>query len=143
MQSLWRILIIFCLLFNYTNSYANDTIIVQKDTRLDILSTKQAQINKRSSLLTSTGLVKGFRLQIISTNSRDAANKVKSDLLIQFPEHKSYLSFQSPYYKVRVGNFLKREDAEKLRKQLSKFYPQGVFVVQDAIEYTLKEDEEL
>lgn len=138
-----RILGILCFTCFYAGAFCNDTIIVQKDARLDLLTIKQAQINKRSALLTSNGMVKGFRLQVISTNSRDAANKVKSDLLMQFPEHKSYLSFQSPYYKVRLGNFLKRDDAEKARKQLSRFYPQGIFVVQDVIEYLLKEDEEL
>jgi hypothetical protein len=120
-----------------------DSIMVQKDPRLDILSAKQAQINKRTSLITSSGMIKGFRLQVVSTTNRDVALRTKADLLSRYPEHKAYLLFQSPYFKVRFGNFLKREDAEKMRKLLNKQYPQGVFVVEDGIEYTLKDDEEL
>lgn len=123
--------------------FGQDSIVVKKDPRLDVLSAKQAQINKRTSLVTSSGMIKGFRLQVVSTTNRDVALRTKADLLSRYPEHKSYLLFQSPYFKVRFGNFLKREDAEKIRKVLNKQYPQGVFVVEDGIEYILKDDEEL
>jgi hypothetical protein len=123
-------------------SFANDTIIIHKDPRLDLLSAKQALQNKRASMLTSAGLYKGFRLQVISTNSREEAIKIKTELLAKFPQQKAYLIFQSPSFKVRVGNFLKKEDAENFRNTLSKYYPSGVYVVADAIEYTPKEAEE-
>lgn len=123
--------------------FSQDSIVVKKDPRLDVLSAKQAQINKRTSLVTSSGMIKGFRLQVVSTTNRDVALRTKAELLSRYPEHKAYLLFQSPYFKVRFGNFLKREDAEKIRKVLNKQYPQGVFVVEDGIEYTLKDDEEL
>lgn len=122
---------------------ANDTIIIQKDARIDILVAKQIAVNKRLSMMTSAGLYKGYRIQIISTNNRDAANKAKNDVLTLFTDQKAYLTYQSPYFKVRVGNFLKKEDAEKFRTQLNKYFPQGVYVVEDAIEYTMKEDDEL
>lgn len=123
--------------------FGQDSIVVKKDPRLDVLSAKQAQINKRTSLVTSSGMIKGFRLQVVSTTNRDVALRTKADLLSRYPEHKAYLLFQSPYFKVRFGNFLKREDAEKMRKLLNKQHPQGVFVVEDGIDYTLKDDEEL
>lgn len=123
--------------------FANDTIIVRKDGRLDILTAKQILVNKRSSMLTSTGQYKGFRIQVISTNDREKAFGIKADLLNKFPEEKVYVMFQSPYFKVRLGNFLKREDAEKMRKPLNKLFSQGVFIVEDAIEYTPPPDDEL
>jgi len=122
---------------------ANDTIIIRKDARIDVLVAKQIAVNKRLSMMTSAGLYKGYRIQIISTNNRDAANKAKNDVLTLFTDQKAYLTYQSPYFKVRVGNFLKKEDAEKFRTQLNKYFPQGVYVVEDAIEYTMKEDDEL
>jgi hypothetical protein len=120
--------------------YANDTVIVVKDARMDVLTSKQAQINKRTSMMTSGGQYKGFRIQVFSSNNRDNASAIKTDLMNKFPEHKSYIIFQSPNFKVRIGNFIKRDDAEKLRKQLNKYFPQGVYVVEDAIEYYPKDE---
>ena len=120
--------------------FANDTVIVVKDARMDLLTAKQAQVNKRSSMMTSGGQYKGFRIQVSSSNSRDNATAIKTNMMNLFPDHKSYIIFQSPNFKVRVGNFLKKEDAEKFRKQLNKYFPQGVYVVEDAIEYYPKDE---
>lgn len=120
-----------------------DSVILNKDHRLDILTAKQVQINKRTAMMTSSGLYRGYRIQVISTNKRDLAFKIKAELLARFPDQKSYAMFQSPYFKVRIGNFIRKEEAERLRKQLMKFYPQGVYVVEDAIEYTPKDEEEI
>lgn len=120
---------------------AADTILVKKDARLDLLTAKQAQINKRTALLTSSGQYKGYRVQVISTNSRDQAFRIKTELLSRFPDQKTYTSYQSPLFKVRIGNFIKKEDAEQFRKTLNRFYPQGVYVVEDVIEYNAVEDE--
>ena len=121
--------------------WASDTILVKKDARLDLLTAKQAQINKRTAMLTSSGQYKGYRVQVISTNSRDQAFKIKTELLTRFPDQKTYTSYQSPLFKVRIGNFVRREDAEQFRKTLNRFYPQSVYVVEDVIEYNLIEDE--
>ena len=136
-------LIIIFITFLFATNYllANDTIIVRKDPRLDLLTQKQAEINKRTSMVTSSGLYKGYRVQIISTTNRDEASKVKSEALARFNDQKAYLTYHSPYFKVRIGNFIKKDDAEKFRQQLNKYYPQGVYVVEDAIEYTMNPDE--
>lgn len=120
---------------------ASDSIIVKKDARLDLLTAKQAQINKRSAMMTSNGQYKGYRIQVISTNSRDQALSIKTELLSRFPDQKTYTSYQSPLFKVRIGNFIRKEDAEQFRKTLSRFYPRGVYVVEDVIEYNPVDDE--
>jgi len=118
-----------------TISFRKDSIQVNKDPRLDILAQKQAIINKRAQSQLSTGLYKGFRLQLLSSNNRNQAFKLKYELMTKYPEHKAYVVYQAPYFKVRIGNFLKREDAEKARKLLLKSYSSGVYLVEDAIEY--------
>lgn len=122
---------------------ANDSVIVKKDARLDVLTAKQISMNKRLSVMTPNGLYKGFRIQVTSTPKRDDAFKLRAELMSQFPEHKTYVIFQSPSFKVRIGNFLKREDAEKLKAQLNKIYPNGVYIVEDGVEYIPKEVEEI
>ncbi len=133
-------LFLIITLFFAKISFANDTIIIHKDARLDLLTQKQIQINKHAAMLNSTGQYKGFRVQIMSTGNRDEAFKIKADLLTKFPDQKSYTIFQSPNYKIRIGNFLKKEDAENYRKQITNLFSQEIYVVEDAIEYTATEE---
>jgi hypothetical protein len=128
--------LLLCLLLPLYGLLAQDSVVVNKDPRLDILSTKQAAINRLTARMTSSGKYKGYRLQVLSTRSRDQAFRVKAELLQKFPGQKTYALYQSPYFKIRLGNFLERADAERFRKTMLQSYPQGVFVVEDVIEYT-------
>jgi hypothetical protein len=136
-----RITIIAILFFKSYFANAGDTIIVHKDSRIDILTTKQAGINKVTARMSSNGLFKGYRLQVLNTRSRDDAFKTKAILLENFPEEKAYILYQSPYFKVRVGNFINRSDAENFKKELSLFLTQPAYIVEDLIEYIPKPDE--
>jgi len=60
----------------------------------------------------------GFRIQVLSTTEIDTANAVKNELS-NLPESVGiYVIYDSPYYKVRVGDFLLRPDANQLLKTL-------------------------
>lgn len=118
------------------NKEISQTVIVNKDPRFDDMAAKQAEINKRS-LLTGTRRRSGFRVQAANTQNRDEANAVKAELLRRFPDEKSYLLYQAPNFRVRIGNFLTQKDAFQLRKMISALYPQkGIYIVPDTIEYT-------
>jgi hypothetical protein len=135
--------IISIILFLICNSsFAADTIIVRKDPRLDIFTEKQSEVNKRTSKMTSNGMYKGYRLQVLSTRSRDEAFKLKTKLLQLFPSQGAYVLFQSPYFKVRIGNFIRKSDAIDFKNRLSRSYPQPAYVVEDVIEYAPKDDDE-
>ncbi len=142
LKGLFAIVMFFGSGYFAAASSVKDTIIVHKDARMDVLTSKQILANKKASLQTSTGQYKGYRVQVVSTSNRDQAFKVKGELLSRFPEQKSYALFQLPNFKVRIGNFLKKADAEKFKLQLQKFYSTGVFVVEDAIDYTPTKEEE-
>lgn len=142
MKSVISILLFFVSGLLASANAAVDTIIVHKDARMDVLSSKQITANKKASLQTSSGQYKGYRVQVVSSSNRDQAFKIKAELLSRYPDQKSYALFQSPNFKVRIGNFLKKADAEKFKLQLLKYYSTGVFVVEDAIEYTPTKEEE-
>lgn len=114
-------------------------VTIHKDPRLELLVTKQAEINEVTSRdARKTG--KGFRLMIISTNSRDEAIAAKTKVYTYFPELKPYLWHQSPYYKLKAGNFKDRKEAEAYQQKLNAYFPKGVFVMNDIIE--IKSDKE-
>jgi len=122
---------------------AQDTssVVVHKDPRLDVLLKKQGEINaaiKKANARTA----RGFRVLVINTNKRDEAIAAKTKVYTNFPELKAYLVYQSPYFKLKVGNFKTREDAQQYQKSLGYYFPKGVFVIPDTIEITPEKDNE-
>jgi hypothetical protein len=111
----------------------SNTVIVHKDPRLDSLVKKQAIINEVTSR-EGRKTDKGFRLMIISTNNREEALAAKTKIYTYFPELKAYLWYQSPYFRVKAGNFKDMRDAESYQKRLNIYFPKGVFIMKDIIE---------
>jgi hypothetical protein len=134
---IFLILILFPFLSKsqgYRDTFSS--VIVNKDPRFDEMAAKQAEINKRS-LQSGPRRVSGFRIQAVNTQNRDEANAVKAELLRRFPDQKSYLLYQAPNFRVRIGNFLTQKDAFQLRKMISALYPgKGIYIVPDIVEYT-------
>jgi hypothetical protein len=117
----------------WRKSTDSGSVIVHKDPRLDMLVKKQAQINEETSReARKSG--KGFRLMIISTVSRDEAIAAKTKVYTYFPELKAYLWHQSPYYKLKAGNFKDRKEAEACQKKMNAYFPKGVFIMNDIVE---------
>ena len=131
------ILVSLSLLFSFStfSQTINDTstVIVHKDPRLDMLVKKQAEINEETTR-NSRKVARGYRLLVINTNKRDEAIGAKSKLYQYFPELKSYLYYQTPYFKVKAGNFREKKEAEGYQKKLNKVFQKGVFIMSDLIE---------
>ena len=112
-------------------------VSVQKDNRIDLLIKKQIQVNEETSRQ-SRRQDKGFRLLVISTTLREEALAAKTKVYTYFPELKAYLFHQSPYYRVKAGNFKERKEAEQYQRRLELLFPKGVFIINDIIEVKLK-----
>jgi len=139
------------LILNTTDGFTQDSIssdsnsvVVHKDPRIDLLINKQSQINEETSR-DSRKTGKGYRLMIISTNKRDEAIAAKTKIYTYFPELKAYLWHQSPYYKVKAGNFKDRKEAEAYQQKMNAYFPKGVFIMNDIVELKLDKarDEEM
>ena len=117
----------------------SNSIEVHKDPRIDMLVKKQAQINEETSR-DARKAGKGFRLLVVNTNKREEAIDAKTKVYTNFPELKAYLIYQSPYFKLKVGNFKDRKEAEDYQKRLNLYFPKGVFIMNDVIEMKLEKD---
>lgn len=106
---------------------------IVKDPRLDLLIKKQTELNKKV-YMENNRTAQGFRILVINTSDRQKAMETKSELMRDFPDHKTYLIYQSPHFKIQIGNFRTRPDAESLRKQITRIYPNGVIVIPSIIE---------
>lgn len=146
-----RFLLIFTFFISFA-SYAQDTtflkstdsntVIIHRDPRLDLLIKKQIQINEETSR-DARRIGKGFRLLVINTNKRGEAVDAKTKVYSYFPELKTYLIYQAPYYKLKAGNFKERKEAEDYQKKLQKYFPKGVYIMNDTIEVKLEKDKEI
>ncbi|MGA9363987.1 MAG: SPOR domain-containing protein [Bacteroidota bacterium] len=75
----------------------------------------------------------GFRIQILSTTEIDTANAVKTELS-NLPESIGiYVIYDAPYYKVRVGDYLSRPDANSLLRTLIDRGYSDAWIVADRI----------
>ena len=134
---------IFCLLSiaGFAQSDSNN-VIVHKDPRLDLLVKKQIEINEITTR-NSRRSAQGFRIQVISTNNRTKAMEAKTKIYQRFPELKAYLMYQSPFFKLKVGNFIEREEAESYLQDIMQIFPTGVYVVRDVVEVKPEKSTEL
>jgi hypothetical protein len=116
-------------------------VIVHKDPRIDILVKKQSSINIAVKKASARSM-RGYRLMIVNTNKRNEAIDAKTKIYTYFPELKAYLSYQSPYFKLKAGNFKTRDEAEKYRKMMTTMFPKGVFILNDIIEIKPEKEKE-
>jgi len=118
---------------NPVSNTAVQTVIVHKDPRLDLLVKKKAEVNKTSKKAQAR-TAHGYRLLVINTNSRNEAVAAKTKIYTYFPELKAYLSYQTPYFKLKAGNFQTRDEAVRYQKSMAAYFPKGVFIVNDIVE---------
>lgn len=83
-------------------------------------------------------LLRGYRVQLLATSRRSEAMKYRQYLMETFPDLPIYLTYQNPYFKIRVGNFRTRIEAYSLWPLLrsdTTVVHRGFFVVPDQIEW--------
>ncbi|AQG82583.1 sporulation protein [Spirosoma montaniterrae] len=55
----------------------------------------------------------GFRVQVYVGNQRQEVESIKLLIYQNFPELSPYLTYNQPTYKLKVGDFMRRIDAER------------------------------
>ena len=72
----------------------------------------------------------GFRVQIFSSSTRGSAENAQMQARVQLARDDVFIDFESPYFKVRVGNFQTRNNAEKLLEEVREKGYETAFIVQ-------------
>ena len=126
--------LLLMLIRSYTASaqqneqHGSTTEIIQ-DSRVDVLVKKHIQINQVLNTMD------GFRIQVFSesgTNSKNKAQAIHDEFQSRFPSTGVYLTFKSPNYKVRIGDFRTKLDAQRFLIGLTSDYP-NAFIIADQI----------
>ena len=130
----WQILI--CLfLFQFSSLLSQESVkdsgniqLIQDD-KVDLLVTKHILINQNRQ-----GIY-GYRIQIYfdsGTNSKIRAKSVYDNFLAKYPAVGVYLTFKAPNYKVRVGDFRTKLNAQRFLNEIIADYP-NAWIIEDRI----------
>ena len=128
--------LIVSLLVSITSFSQNGQITIDADPRIDDLIIQQTEINKEE------GGVSGYRIQIKNTTTQKDANALRARFSRDFPELKSYLEYKAPYYKIRIGDYLTKLEAQKDLKEIKRKY-RGAYPVPCSVnlEEVIKKEE--
>ena len=109
---------------------------IYQDPRLETLLQRHIVNNRQK------GGMNGYRIQIFfgsGRTARDDANETKARFLSYFPDTKAHILYQSPFYKVRVGDFRTKNEALKFFHGIRRIFP-NAYIIPDIIEFPDLED---
>ncbi len=91
---------------------------VTQDSAVDTLLSSFRSFNRNEGM-------QGFRIQIFTASgnrSKLLTERQKAEFNSTFPGIRSYITYDEPYYKLRVGDFRTRLDAEGFMRTISSKY---------------------
>lgn len=74
----------------------------------------------------------GYRIQIASNNNKQLVLTTKAQFIKSFPDTKSYFNYYQPNYRLRVGDFRNKLEANQALKEIKRVFP-AAFIVNDEI----------
>lgn len=115
-----------CLAQDSLSVNASKNYTIYQDEKIGELAEKYVEFNRKREF------GEGYRIQVTYTNVRDEVYQSKGAMYKQFPELASYVEYEQPYYKLRIGDFKTRLEATYYLQQVITLYP-GAFIVKDKI----------
>ncbi len=120
-----------------------DSISGAKVTVIQDSTIENSMMNRNKDTGTlKTGTGAGFRIQVFSSNvqrtAKTEAFNIEKEIRTVFPEFGVYVSYISPFWKVRVGDFKTSEEAQAFRSELIAAFPNlrnAMYTVKDKINY--------
>jgi hypothetical protein len=104
---------------------------IYQDRRITDLLVRHSQINQRKQV------IDGYRLEIFfssESSARQQSVRVRNEFNLVFPTIPSYMLFQTPNFKVRIGDFRNKSEALKIKAYIESKYP-NAYIVKDNIRY--------
>lgn len=85
--------------------------------------------------------IKGFRVQIFFDSDKDLVNGKRSEYLGSHSENAAYIDYLAPNFRLRVGNFRTRLQAQQWEHELILSFPDAI-IVEDWIDLPQLQKEE-
>lgn len=114
-----------------TNYEGKGKLTVEASTQVDSLLALHRMMNAQYPN------IPGYRIQIFfesGNNSKSKAMQVYKGFVEKYPDQTAYISFAEPNYRVRVGDFRTRLEAEEFLRKIEGSY-KGAWIGSDRINY--------
>lgn len=118
---------------NFVNK--DGVVNVSGDSRLNSLSEYQGTPQNGQNVVKMAG----YRLQIFYDQEKSTVNQKKADYLARYNEKPAYINYKAPNFRLRVGDFRTRLQAESFMNEIKVDWPDAI-VVEDDIELPSLED---
>ena len=119
------------------NAQNEGSVVIIQDPAIDTILQKHIEMNEALLLNTDNFAIDGYRIQIFEESgnrSSTRAREVMAEFSTRYPEIGVYLTWQAPNFKVRVGDFGSRMEAEGFLHKIKSTYPIA-WVIRDKIKF--------
>ncbi len=126
---------------------AEDTngVVIHADPRLAIVTAPKSRVPIINTSGSRTGLIRsgrGFRVQIYNGNDRNKANALKVDFIRRYPSVRTYMSYIQPQFRVKVGDFRTRAEAQHFLQEINRIYSPVMIVPDIIVINTFRDDQQ-
>ena len=100
-------------------------LVVEADPRLGEFVEKHKKINEKIKE------INGFKVQIYAgrgTAGRSDASGAHTKFISNYPDEDAKTKFEHPLYRVHVGNFMRREEAELFCREVRTLFPRALVI---------------
>jgi len=118
------------------DSSSHASVKIHQDKRIDQLLSNKRKLNNTQDQSTSNG----YRVQVFSSNvqrvAKNDAFRIEKQIRETFPDQTVYVNYSSPFWKVRVGDFISHYQAQTFRSKLIEAFPamrSEIYIVREQI----------
>ncbi len=117
------ILTLFISLIGFTQQ-KEGVVIIETSVEIDEVIAKKKQFNK------NLNEVKGYKIQLFYGNEKNSY-KIKDEFNALFPDISTKIIFSSPQWKVQVGNYRSRLEADRNLIEIKKEYSGAIVIASE------------
>ena len=131
-------LFLICLLgFQYSYAQKKGVVIEVKDPLIDSLIAKRIELNTKTPTVSNptTPVIfngMGYRVQVFYGSDRKEVFNQQAKFRALYPKIMSYITYREPNYRLKVGDFRTRPEAEALLSELRTNFP-TLFIFREQI----------
>jgi len=138
MRFIWMTGLFLLLQMVSSAQYGSDGhVVVIQDQLIDTVLQHYEALRLKIMENPDNKAIPGYRIQIFfdsGINSSDRAKIARDEFLLRFPDVQAYINWKAPNYRVRVGDFRTRLEAEKVLQTIIIDYP-NAWVIKDEINF--------